>query len=164
MDDDSLKAYAIGTSLKKILLLIAFILTPQWVIAGNDNLGQLFTSPEQRHALNNFRDKDIVQNDDVIERSDDSGNIRTHDAVIVNGIIKRSHGDETIWINGVEIKNKADENGVRIVKGVGHDGRISVAVPSQRIVKLKPGQRFLADDGRVTENYLPNMINADAVQ
>ncbi len=69
--------------------------------AGND-LGRLFFTPERRSALDSQRRFD-VQQDRVIEG----------DRLSVDGVVERSSGRSTVWINGVAHHDRSTASDVK---------------------------------------------------
>lgn len=90
-------------------------------------LGRLFFTPEQRATLESLRLAPTT-----------AATAASTDRVTVNGIIQRSGGPATVWINGVPETVPA-----KSVVGVGKSGAPAVRVPvpgQDQQVKLKVGQ------------------------
>lgn len=70
-------------------LLLAALIAPVPVIG--EELGRLFFTPERRQALDRQREHNIVEQQVIPE-----------DPVLtINGVVTRSNGKRTVWINGV---------------------------------------------------------------
>ena len=103
---------------------------PAFALAGPcaaEPLGRLFFTPEQRATLESLQTAPAT-----------AAPAASTDRVTVNGIIQRSGGPATVWINGVPQTVPA-----RSVAGAGKSGvpAVRVPVPGQEgQVKLKVGQ------------------------
>jgi hypothetical protein len=108
--------------LRPLILLTLILLAPR---AGAAEFGRLFFTPEQRTQL----DDEYMHN---VSTESDSG------VVMVNGIVQRSGGGRTVWINGVpQTAGKSDER---------NPASVPVAVPGRHNpVKMKVGQRLLLE-------------------
>jgi hypothetical protein len=73
------------------VVLTAFMAAPFPALAQSRELGTLFFTPDERSQL------------DRIRRGDPAGNAARRGEPIVNGFVKRSDGQGTIWIDGREI-------------------------------------------------------------
>lgn len=111
-------------------------------------LGRLFFAPAQRAALDAARQQErsvrIVDEEEVSSAAA---------SLALNGIVVRSDGRATVWIN-----SKA-QNGKRLPQGAALDGvraeegGIGVKLPAGRPVPLKVGQSLDLGSGRVEENF-----------
>ena len=71
----------------------------------------------------------------------------------VNGLIKRSDGRSTVWINGKPVNSRAPLSGGRTITGVGSGGRVAVRMPdTKHHVELKVGQHLDGSSGAIREN------------
>lgn len=115
-----------GVRLRRFVLA----LLPALALAGPcaaEPLGRLFFTPEQRATLESLRLAPAT-----------AATAATTDRVTVNGIIQRSGGPATVWINGVPQTVPAGS-----VAGAGKSGGPAVRVPvpgQDGQVKLKVGQ------------------------
>ncbi|HEV7816107.1 MAG TPA: hypothetical protein VGP06_13535 [Janthinobacterium sp.] len=117
---------------------------------GAPALGRLFASPGQRAEL------DARRNNGTLGAA---GAPATAPAAIVapppppaapvelNGIVKRSGGTSTIWLNNVAQSTGNDA----FVGARAATPALNVNTPSGRTVILKPGQSYDANDGSVKE-------------
>lgn len=106
------------------IVLCAFGLTAS-TLAGAEELGRLFFTPEQRAQLN-------------YDYAQDSGSGNNNRALMLNGIVQQHGGKRTVWINGVP--QPAGSSNDRTPESQ------SVRVPGKTgSVKLKVGQRVLLD-------------------
>ncbi len=95
------------------------------VVAGADELGRLFFTPEQRAQL----DRGIPQKDQQ------DGSTNMEQTLTINGIVQKDGGKRTAWINGVpQVSGNSDEQTPESVQ---------VAVPGRsQPVKVKVGQKI----------------------
>lgn len=103
-------------------------------------MGRLFFTPTERAALDQQR-----RNDGVSLPQNAVG-------ITINGLVKRSDGKNTVWINGVAHEERAPEGALkerRIAPGQ-VSGRVT---ESGQSVTLKAGQTFYPDSGEVHEGY-----------
>jgi len=90
-----------------LALLLWSMLAPTIVQADDGNLGRLFFTPERRQALDRQRLYNIP----------DSAPAAEEPVLTLNGIVKRSSGKRTAWINGVAQHDDENLVGVRVVPG-----------------------------------------------
>jgi len=110
-------------------------------------LGRLFYTPQQRATLDNARQQKIKINVET-EAPTPPENIS------VNGVIKRSDGQSTIWINNHPLNEKRAPSGIKIISRSADDARVTLQLPqSGRNVDLKVGQNLDATSGQIQESY-----------
>lgn len=104
--------------------------------------GRLFFTPEQRDRMDVARQHQRSVRFDDEERIPQSQNIR------LNGVITRSDGQATVWIN-----NRIQREPSQTV-AVGKGGEVRVVTPdAKRNVRLKVGQTLDMGSGKVEEAY-----------
>jgi hypothetical protein len=108
----------------KALILLALILLQPCAQAAE--VGRLFFTPEQRAQM----DYQYARN---VTAEGDTGSVLT-----VNGIVQRSGGHRTVWINGVpQAAGKSDDRS---------PASVPVTVPGRaKSVEIKVGQRLLLE-------------------
>jgi len=84
------------------LLLLAALSAP--AAAADESLGRLFFSPERRQALDRQRQ---LHQQDKLQTSEDA-------TLTVNGIVTRSSGRRTAWINGVAQNENDTDSGLSV--------------------------------------------------
>ncbi len=150
----------------KYHLLAVILLFSQFNFA-SDELGRLFTSVEQRHALNKLRNGDASskqEHDNHRSQSEPTQEQKTLiDKITINGYIQKSSGDEAVWISGRQIKlNPSNNSKIKIIKPNTGSGHIRYSVPgSGNIIELKPGQSYYTNSKKVLENYQANPLTQD---
>nr|VFK20047.1 MAG: hypothetical protein BECKLFY1418C_GA0070996_10673 [Candidatus Kentron sp. LFY] len=102
-------------------------------------LGRLFFSNEERQELDRFRDEAKEHKDSVAgEKQAISAKSFTMD-----GVVMRSNGKSTFWINGVPIpENSVSQTGIHIIEQPDNTIEIGFSCGSDD-VRLKPGQKVI---------------------
>ncbi|HTQ76776.1 MAG TPA: hypothetical protein VMI15_02025 [Burkholderiales bacterium] len=124
------------------LLLALALLAPAAVRA--QELGRLFFTPEQRAALD-ARRKARVPDRPAAAPVVESPVTR------INGVVRRSHGNSTIWVNGQPLPEGAQAEGARIEPGAPTaPARVSVTVGESDVHRdLKVGESLDRGSGEV---------------
>ena len=118
--------------------------------AGAAELGRMFFTPAQRATLDNARKQNIRS-----EISNDAEQTATPlpQNVSVNGVIRRSDGKNTIWLNNRVVGDR-QTGGLNAAVGK-NDNRVRLSVPeSGRTMDLKVGQTIEIVSGTIDESYL----------
>src|SRR5262245_4719478 len=117
--------------------------------AASADLGRLFFTPAQRATLDSARKQKVR-----IEVSSDKEPAAepVPQNVSVNGIVRRSDGKSTVWLNNRAITEKNAEGlNVSINR---NDSRVKLSVPERgRSVDLKVGQTVDIVSGTIEEGY-----------
>ena len=134
----------------RLLALLALLAVADATAAAE--LARMFFTPAQRAILDNARKQNIrieVGNDS--EQQPNAAPVPQN--VSVNGVIRRSDGKNTIWLNN-RIVNEQQPGGMNASVGKAANG-VRLNVPdSGRKVDLKVGQTVEIVSGTVEENYL----------
>lgn len=142
----------------KYLFLLSFISTVDAWSA--DSLGRLFLTPEQRVQLDGIRARRDPRQP-VIPVAEPAASVpapapQGPDSITYNGVVRRSDGKSTVWINGRPIDERSHIRSPRDINVVGMraDGAVSVAIPqASRTAALRVGQRLDVSSGRIAESY-----------
>ncbi|TCV80074.1 hypothetical protein [Sulfurirhabdus autotrophica] len=119
-----------------VILLIALTCN---TVQADTAMGRLFFTPSQRDALDKARQQNLNM---------ETANNTTEDSITLNGVVKRSDGRHTVWIN-----NKAFEEGIKVNRD-SKSGNYNVQLPySEQNVRLKVGQRLDSVSGKIEEAY-----------
>ncbi|MES9843044.1 MAG: hypothetical protein ABW131_00240 [Candidatus Sedimenticola sp. 6PFRAG5] len=150
-------------NVQTFMVTLLFAASVVGFVHAETSLGRLFTSATDRASLNKLRNADVVQvSGDGIreEKRIDVPDKPEESAVdlILNGVVIRSDGQKTIWINGQQVKPGAGVDNVHIFGGADSNSHIVVGAPGKRAVKLKPGQRLDSGSGQVQESYRMNTV------
>lgn len=113
--------------------------------AASADLGRLFFTPAQRATLDNLRQQNIPG-------SDKEQAAPAQQYVSVNGVVRRSDGKSTVWLNNRAVSGqRAGGLNVSISKD---DDRVRLTVPeSDRSIDLKVGQTLEIVSGTIEESY-----------
>jgi hypothetical protein len=115
-----------------------------WGISNSaEPLGRLFFTPEQRNALDAGKE---------LARPKQTGpDVRGPRSLKVNGIVTRSDGESTVWVNGRAAGVKSPSSAA--ISASASD-RVTARVQVPGIsTKLRVGQSLNRSTGRVTEAY-----------
>ncbi|MDP2962057.1 MAG: hypothetical protein Q8N54_04805 [Sulfurimicrobium sp.] len=141
--------------MKRLSVMVFF---GAWALAplpgyADEALGRLFYTPEQRARMDVARQHERSIRLDEEESAPPSANI------LLNGVITRSDGKSTVWINN-RLQNAATQSAI-VRKG----GEVRVVTPgAKRTVPLKVGQSIDMSSGEVAEVYrrAPPLSKPDA--
>lgn len=139
-------------------LMMTVLVTAPLRPAHAEALGRLFTTPQQRAKLEQLRrapppapkPKVVVQ-----PKVEPPPPPPTVPAITVNGVVVRSDGESTAWVNGQStVDGRVDVDNVQInprrIKGLS----VPITTPSNLPdVRLKPGQSYDPDTGTVVDIY-----------
>jgi hypothetical protein len=108
-------------------------------------LGKLFTTPEQRQRIDAFRKgKSMGVTREQVSPTD----------VKVQGIVTRSDGKSTVWVNGKSTLEGSSVGGVNVNLNSINDKSDKVTVGiNKKTVRLKPGQVWSEDSGKISDSY-----------
>ncbi len=138
-----------------LVLLIFFCAAP---VLAADSLGRLFLTPDQRAQLEIAR----AQRDRRLPIAETEGAPTAApvpqgpDVVTYSGVVRRSDGKSTVWLNGkpVNERNRSQPEHEVSVTGLQRDGAVSVAIPqADRRASLKVGQSLEVTSGAIEESY-----------
>jgi len=100
------------------ILALAVILAglAQTTLAEDPSVGRLFFTPERRQALDRQRLYNIQDTSPTAEEP----------VVTLNGVVKRSSGRRTAWLNGVVQHDNEDLTGTKVKPGRRNPGRATL--------------------------------------
>jgi len=114
-------------------------------------LGRLFFTPAQRLSLDVTRTQ-RARTALSTERTEEAAPVVQ--TLTYGGMVRRSDGKNTVWINNRPINDQELAGGANIVGRVRPDGGVTLRVPrSGRSVNLKPGQSVELLSGTIEESY-----------
>jgi hypothetical protein len=115
-------------------------------------LGRLFLTPEQRAALDNAR-RNRIRAEAMVAAAQKKPKIPPAKSVTINGVVSRSDGESTIWVNGRPTEGET-EDGMRVVIAPGSQSSVVLREPAKgKQVRLKVGQHADLISGRIDEPY-----------
>lgn len=113
------------------LALAASAACAETTAAGESSLGRLFLTPEWRSALERQRQMNVQQTRRL-----------EGDSVRLDGVVVRSSGKSTVWINGQPQTEGAYHTGVTTTVSRQHPGRAMLSTGATPSVDLKVGVTF----------------------
>ena len=129
--------------------LVFIALMVPFVSTAAEPLGRLFFTPQQRATLDNARAQKTTAK---IEAETEP--ITPPEKISVNGVIKRSDGQSTVWINNRPLNEKRAPSGIKIISHSADNASVTLQLPqSSHNVDLKVGQNLDATSGQIQENY-----------
>jgi len=129
-------------------MVAALVLLTPLVASGADTLGRLFFTPDQRAQLDTLRTRKVVAAQTKEEPAPE--------IVTYNGIVRRSDGKTTVWVNNQSLSEADLRDKPAIAGRVSRDGRIvlQAAQPGTTAkTQLKVGQTAELLSGQVAESY-----------
>jgi hypothetical protein len=114
-----------------------------------DLAGRLFFTPDQRAQLDQLRKQKTVASQARDEPAPET--------VTYNGIIRRSDGRTTVWMNNQPMSAAELRSGQSVAGSVSRDGRIVLQNPQAgngAKLELKVGQSATLLSGKVDESFL----------
>lgn len=116
-------------------------------VAGAD-LGRMFFTPAQRATLDSAR----KQNLRTEIGSDNQQAAPVSQNLSVNGVVRRSDGKSTVWLNNRPVTER--QTGGVNVSTTSNDSRVKLTVPERgRSIELKVGQTVEIVSGAIEEGY-----------
>ena len=104
-------------------------------------IGRLFFTPDERAMLDRLR------------KNSGGSSFSATEQVTLNGIVRRSSGKTTTWINQVPQHENETPQGIAVRQGPASKPSALLRFPSGKQVNLKAGQTFDATQGKVREGY-----------
>lgn len=115
-------------------------------------LGRFFFTPGQRASLDVARSQRARATLSTEQTEQEGAPVAQ--TITYGGLVRRSDGKTTVWINNQAVKEREPASGGAIVSRVRPDGSITLQAPqSGRSVDLKPGQSVELLTGTVEEAY-----------
>ncbi|HEY7743381.1 MAG TPA: hypothetical protein VIA19_10075 [Burkholderiales bacterium] len=116
-----------------------------------ERLGRIFFTPAQRASLDVARSQ-RARTALATDKSEEAAPVPQ--TITYSGLIRRSDGKTTVWINNQPVHDRESAGAAAIVGRVRPDGSVTLQVPqSGRSVILKPGQSVELLSGAVEEGY-----------
>lgn len=135
------------------LVMLALMTSP--VCEATEPLGRLFFTPNERVELDRARHlppaiapKPTVR---IVAPTPVAPPLLAPNIVTVNGIVQRSDGSSTVWINNQPLAEH-EVPGSATIKARGADA-ITVALPKAHGVEVKVGQTVNSRSGEIKESY-----------
>jgi len=123
-------------------------------------LGRLFTTPQERAALDKLRragPTPVAAPEQLAPPEQPEQTLKAQpQPITVNGLVRRSDGANTVWVNGVNsLEGEFDSQGFQVDTHLIRGNRVTVTVSGQPVqqIEMKPGQTFDPAAGRVVDVY-----------
>lgn len=139
-------------SMRAWVLAVSITAASGTVLAEEAKLGRLFFTPAERAALDTQRKLAGEMANRPVRKDTDAPKAPPPKMVTLNGVLRRSDGETTIWVNGQPVHEQFRD--VDVMPGsISREG-VAVQLPgSGRRVKLKVGQSVDSATGEVEESY-----------
>ncbi len=98
-----------------------------------DDLGRLFFTPEQRQI-------NLQNQPDFPETT----------TLTIDGVVTRSSGKRTVWINGTPQNDNETPSGIAVVPRKSHPGKIAIGSPNISTEKARGGDSINRNTGETT--------------
>jgi hypothetical protein len=138
----------------KQLLVIVLLILPQTIFA-DESLGRLFSSPNERAALDQVRKikREIVPQ--VVEEPEnvEAAPYVEPNSITVQGYVKRSDGKSaTVWVNDEAIQENSGNQDVAVGSLSNQTNRVPIKLKANgKHLSLKAGQMYDPETNRVRE-------------
>jgi hypothetical protein len=148
----------------KLILTLLLLITSQITFA-DESLGRLFSTPNERAALDEVRKvkREIVPQ--VVETSDSDAEQAPYvapNSVAVQGYVKRSDGkSSTVWVNDHALQENSANEDVAVGRLSNQNNHVPIKLKANgKYLSLKPGQVYDPETNRVRE--LRQAVNGDS--
>lgn len=116
-------------------------------------LGRLFFTPAERAKLDARRQEAILNANRPAPAPVAEAPKRPQSQVLtLNGVVRRSDGESTVWINGKAVDRRSDPSGAHPTASGGEGAGVSLPGTGKR-VRLKVGQSVESLSGVIEESY-----------
>ncbi len=132
--------------MKMVLIVLLLAFTP--LVHAAEPIGRIFFTPQERALLDSLRTQRAVA---IKVRKEPIPEFVTY-----NGIVRRSDGQATVWVNGELLTEAGLREKQSIIGRIGRNGQILLQTPQAAgtaQVRLKVGQSAELLSGRVEELY-----------
>ncbi|MGK0296417.1 MAG: hypothetical protein ACI9XC_000005 [Gammaproteobacteria bacterium] len=138
--------------MKNLILIFIFTLVCISLSAAADNgFGRFYTSPRQRMQLDEQRikrpDEEIVVDivpDNLMDITSEEETVTIIDSITLNGLVYRTDGKNTAWLNSNSTNEGSIENQyTRVNENNVHSNNVEITLPdNQSRIELKVGQQY----------------------
>ena len=136
-------------SLAGLLCALALIGASSPPACAEDELGRLFFTPERRQILDRQRELNIQETQAIPEEP----------TFTINGIVTRSSGKQTTWINGVAQSERDMPSGVSVTSNRKNPGKVLVQSNEQPAANANVGDTVNRNTGEATDLLGGGQIN-----
>ena len=129
------------TRIAGLLLALAGMLAPWPEAAAEEALGRLFFTPERRQILDRQRQLNIQVKNEIPEDP----------ALTINGVVSRSSGKRTVWINGMAQNERDTQSGIAVTHNPKEPGKLILQAAESPAGKTKVGDTLNRATGESTD-------------
>lgn len=122
-------------------LLVTLLLPPPLAAQDGSDLGRLFFTPERRQSLDRQRALNIQEKQAVPEEP----------TLTVNGVVTRSGGKRTVWINGVPQDEADRASGIDVMPQTGQPGQVVVRAGESPAARARIGDTVNRTTGQTAD-------------
>ena len=123
------------------LFALAGMVVPGPQTFAEEELGRLFFTPERRQILDRQRQLNIQEKQEVPEDP----------TLTINGVVTRSSGKRTVWINGMTQNEKDTQSGITVTPNRNEPGKVVVQAVESPAGKAKVGDTVNRNTGESTD-------------
>ena len=123
------------------LAALLFVATFAPIPASSEELGRLFFTPERRQTLDRQRQFNIQERKEIPEDP----------TLTINGVVTRSSGKRTVWINGVAQDEKDIGSGTAVTPNRANPGRIVVQPEGGPAARARVGDTVNRNTGETAD-------------
>lgn len=121
-----------------VLGTLAGLCPPAWA---DEELGRLFFTPERRQSLDRQRQLNIQEKQEA----------PADPTLTINGVVTRSSGKRTVWVNGVAQNDNEKPSGVAVTPKRNEPGTVVVHTEEAPNARAKVGDTVNRNSGEATE-------------
>ena len=139
--------------MRTYLPFLAALLIPGWSAAADTaSIGRLFSTPAERAGLDTLRQlgEQAAPQEKPVALPLPSPQT---EQVTLDGLVRRSSGKNTIWINGNAQNDLESAHGITVLQRPAKSPAISMSLRSGQRFDLKAGQTFDGSSGKISEVY-----------
>ena len=110
-------------------------------VIAEEALGRLFFTPERRHALDHQREFNIQEKVETQQEP----------TFTINGVVTRSSGKQTVWVNGKVVGENNAASDVDIVPMRQNPGQVVIQSGDATTTSAKVGETVQSDTGETAD-------------
>lgn len=123
-----------------LVFATAFAVSSSPLVA-DETLGRLFFTPEKRQALDYQRQFNIQEKQEAQEDP----------TLTIDGVVMRSSGGRTVWINGVALDTERTDSGVAVTASRTNPGKVIVRPDGGPAAKASVGDTVYRSSGETVD-------------
>jgi len=130
-----------SASLAGFFSAITLVAAPSPAVCADDGLGRLFFTPERRQNLDRQRQLNIQEKQEIPEDP----------TFTINGLVTRSSGKRTVWINGAAQNENETPSGVSVIPNRKEPGKVVVQATDSPAGNARVGDTVNRTTGESTD-------------